>query len=117
MEHKSWIATEDGERLDKAISKLDNELSRVAVQRLIEEEKIKVNGKKQKASYVLKAGDKISLEKEVPKEAELKPQDIPLEIVYEDNDIIVVNKPKGLVVHPRKWQPRWNSCKCYFSTL
>jgi len=75
----------------------------MAVQRLIEEKKIKVNGIVQKPSYIVKLGDEISIEKEDVKDVQLKPQEIPLEIVYEDNDIIVVNKPKGLVVHPRKW--------------
>lgn len=103
METESWTISEDGERLDKVISKLDSELSRMAIQRLIEEGKIKVNGKNQKASYKLKNGDEITLEKEEPKEIDLKAENIPLEIVYEDSSIIVVNKPKGIVVHPRKW--------------
>ena len=105
METKKWIISEEGERLDKAISKLDSELSRMTIQRLIEEEKIKVNGKRQKVSYKLKMGDKITLEKEIAKETKIKPENIPLEIVYEDNDIIVVNKPKGLVVHPGNGNP------------
>ena len=103
MEQKRWTASEEGSRLDKTISKLDDTLSRMAVQRLIEEKKIKVNGIVQKPSYIVKLGDEISIEKEDVKDVQLKPQEIPLEIVYEDNDIIVVNKPKGLVVHPRKW--------------
>ncbi len=94
-----------GLRLDKAISMKDKDLSRVAVQRMIDEENILVNGKKAKASYKIALGDIISIEKEEPKEIELKPQDIPLDIVYEDNDIVVVNKQKGLVVHPGNGNP------------
>jgi 23S rRNA pseudouridine1911/1915/1917 synthase len=70
------------------------------VQRLLDEEKILVNGKKQKASYKVQENDAITVEEEKPKEIELKAQDIPIEVIYEDSDIIVVNKPKGLVVHP-----------------
>ena len=94
-----------GMRLDKAISMKDDSISRVTVQRLIDEEKILVNGKKTKASYKISLGDVVSIEKEEPKEVELKPQDIPLDIVYEDSDIIVVNKQKGLVVHPGNGNP------------
>ena len=117
METKKWLITDETERLDKAISKLDSSLSRMTIQRLIEEDKILVNGKKQKPSYILKQGDIVTLEKEEVKETELKAEQIPLDVVYEDDDIIVINKPKGLVVHPRKWESRWNISKCYFSTL
>ena len=87
---------EVGKRIDAILaSKID--ASRVTVQRLIEEEKILVNGKKTKASYKIQNADSIEVEKEEPQEIELKAQEIPLEILYEDNDIIVVNKPKGMV--------------------
>lgn len=95
----------DGLRLDKCVVTLDNEISRVTVQRLIEEEKIKVNGKNVKASYKCTLGDKITVEKEEAKEIELKAEDIPIDVLYEDKDIIVVNKPKGLVVHPANGNP------------
>lgn len=93
----------DGEinkRIDSYIAGKDQEISRVAVQRLIEQGKILVNGKKVKVSYKVQLGDTITQEAEEAKEIELKAQDIPLEILYEDNDIVVVNKPKGMVVHP-----------------
>ena len=80
-------------------------MSRVAVKRLIDEEKILVNNKKTKASYKVQENDEITIEEETPKEIELKAQNIPLEILYEDNDIIVVNKPKGMVVHPANGNP------------
>lgn len=93
------------ERLDKVLSELDKDLSRTTIQRLIEEEKILVNNKKEKASYKVSIGDVITVEEEIPKEIDLQAQDIPIEILYEDNDIIVVNKPKGLVVHPANGNP------------
>lgn len=89
-----------GKRIDSLISTIDKDLSRSTVQRLIEEENIKVNGKKIKDSYKLKVGDEIEINIPEAKEIDLKAQDIPLDIIYEDNDIIVVNKPKGMVVHP-----------------
>lgn len=96
---------EENNRIDSYLAKQKEELSRVAVQRLIEEEKILVNGKKTKASYKIQEDDEITIEKEEPKEIELKAQDIPVEIIYEDSDIIVVNKPKGMVVHPANGNP------------
>ena len=96
---------EENNRMDSYLAKKKDELSRVAVQRLIEEEKIMVNGKKTKASYKIQENDEITVEEEKPKEIELKAQDIPVEIIYEDRDIIVVNKPKGMVVHPANGNP------------
>lgn len=87
-------------RIDSYIAKQKEELSRVAAQRLIEEEKILVNGKKTKPSYKIQENDTITVENQKPKEIELKAQNIPIEVIYEDKDIIVVNKPKGMVVHP-----------------
>lgn len=91
-------------RIDAYISE-NTEFSRTAVQRLIDDNKITVNGGKEKASYKVQKGDIIQIEVEPAKEVELKAQDIPLEILYEDNDIIVVNKPKGMVVHPANGNP------------
>lgn len=92
--------SEVNKRIDSYIANKDQEISRVAVQRLIEQGKILVNEKKVKVSYKVQLGDTITQEAEEVKEIELKAQEIPLEILYEDNDIIVVNKPKGMVVHP-----------------
>ena len=91
---------EKGVRLDSYITKKLNDLSRANIQRLIEDGNILVNSAKQKISYKVNSGDKIEITIPEPKKIDLKPQDIKVEIVYEDNDIIVVNKPKGLVVHP-----------------
>lgn len=98
----------DGEnniRIDIYLSRKDKEISRVAIQRLIREEKILVNLKKTKPSYTVQTNDKITVEKEETKDASIKAQKIPIEIIYEDSDIIVVNKPKGMVVHPANGNP------------
>ena len=88
-----------GKRIDSYLAS-NTESSRVTIQRLIENEKVLVNGKKTKDSYKIQLNDEITIEEEKPKEIELKAQDIPVEILYEDKDIIVVNKTKGMVVHP-----------------
>ena len=103
---KFIVSVEDeGKRIDVYLAIRNEELSRVAIQRLIDEEKILVNNKKTKASYKVQDGDLITLEEEQPKEVSLKAQEIPIEIIYEDKDIIVVNKPKGMVVHPANGNP------------
>ena len=102
---------EEGERIDSYLTKNNENLSRVAIQRLIKEEKILVNNKKTKASYKVQENDNITLEEEKPKEIKLEAQDIPVEVLYEDDDIIVVNKPKGMVVHPGNRKPRQNISK------
>ena len=91
-------------RIDTYLSE-NTEYSRTAIQRLIDNDKISVNGKKEKTSYKVKQGDIIEIEEEPAKEIDLKAQDIPIEILYQDNDIIVVNKPKGMVVHPANGNP------------
>ena len=104
---KKFIVSQEeiNKRIDSYLSEKNVDLSRVAIQRLIAEEKIKVNDKKVKPSYKVQENDEITLEEEQPKEITLKAQNIPLEIIYEDNDIIVVNKPKGMVVHPANGNP------------
>ena len=97
-----YIVTEQDteKRLDTYVSSLNSDMSRNTAQRLIKEGKVFVNGKTSKESYRVKEGDKILVEIEPPKEVELKAQEIPLDIVFEDDDIIVINKSKGMVVHP-----------------
>ncbi len=70
------------------------------IQKLIKENKVLVNGNISKESYKVAENDDISLEIEPPKETKIIAENIPLEIIYEDNDILIVNKPKGMVVHP-----------------
>lgn len=92
-------------RLDSYIVEELEDLSRTTVKRLIDEEKILVNGKKQKSSYKPEMGDVISIDMPEAREIKLEAQNIPVPVIYEDNDIIVVNKPKGMVVHPANGNP------------
>lgn len=92
-------------RLDAFISGKNDKLSRTMIQRLIEDGEILVNGNKKKMAYKVQIGDVIEINIPAPKETDIKAQNIPLKIVYEDNDIIVVNKPKGMVVHPANGNP------------
>ena len=82
---------EQGKRLDTYVTNQNNELTRTAVQRLVEQEKILVNGKKQKVAYKVTEGDMITIEETEAKTIKLKAQEIPIDIIYEDKDIIVVN--------------------------
>ena len=92
-------------RLDKIIASIDNSISRTSVQRLIEEGKILVNEKQEKPSYKVNEGDIIKIEKEEPQEIDLKPQAIKIDIIYEDKDILIINKAQGMVVHPGNGNP------------
>ena len=102
---KYFEVENNGKRIDAYLSEKLEDTSRVTIQRLLEKGKILVNGKKVKASYKVQEGDKIQVEEETPVETHIKAQNIPLDIIYEDNDIIVVNKPKGMVVHPANGNP------------
>ena len=95
----------DNIRLDSYISTKDKDLSRAAIQKLLENNNITVNDEVKKNSYKVRKGDIIKIDIPEPKESGLVAQDIPIEIVYEDSDIIVVNKPKGMVVHPANGNP------------
>ena len=92
--------SEEKNRLDSYIASKDLELSRSMIKKLLEDGKITVNGEITKASYKVQLNDKIDIDIEKPKEVKLEAQEIPLDVIYEDNDILVVNKQKGLVVHP-----------------
>jgi len=93
-----------GKRIDIFVSE-KQKISRETAKRWIEQENVRVNDKKVKPSYKIQDNDVISVEPEEIKDIELKAQDIPLEVLYEDNDILVVNKPKGMVVHPANGNP------------
>jgi len=89
-----------GVRIDKFLSRVQDDLSRNHIQKLIEEGKVLLEDKPVKANFKVKTGERVVLYIPQPKMAEIVPQDIPIDIIYEDKDIIVVNKQKGLVVHP-----------------
>ena len=94
-----------GQRLDRFLSETCEGLTRSALQTLIEEERVQVNGSCVPKRYKMRAGDRVTVEVPDPQPIEAVPQNIPLEIVYEDADLLVVNKPKGMVVHPAPGNP------------
>ena len=100
MEHFIVTYKEANERLDKALSLFKSDLSRSYIAKLIDEGKIFVNDKLEKASYKVKENDDICLLDIEEKKADIKEEDIPLNVVYEDDDIMIINKEQGMVVHP-----------------
>lgn len=106
MEQKSdifefYVTDEyEGIRIDKLISELIDSLSRTYIKRLIDDKKVFCNNKNVKASFIVSEGDQIRMEIPPVEVPEIIPQDIPLDIIYEDDDVIIVNKPKDMVVHP-----------------
>ena len=91
---------EANERLDKALSIFKSDLSRSYIAKLIENGKVLVNKKLEKASYKVKENDEITLLDIEETKSDIKEEDIPLDIVYEDDDIMIINKVQGMVVHP-----------------
>ena len=100
MDYKLEYPDISSERIDKYVSKQIQKLSRSYVQQLLDEHKILVNNAECKSNYKCKPGDQITIFYEEPKELEVIAEDIPLDIVYEDTSIVIVNKPKDMVVHP-----------------
>lgn len=95
----------EGMRADKWLALQLPELSRSRIEALIAEGKVRLNGGSLKKSVKLKSGDSVHFELPEPEPLDVKPQDIPIEIVYEDDCLLVVNKPKGMVVHPAPGNP------------
>ena len=93
-------ADRSGERADAALARLAPDLTRSAAQRLLEEGRVLREGRPLRKNDKLQAGDVLALDLPEPQPVALEPEDIPLDIVYEDNDLLVINKRKGLVVHP-----------------
>ncbi|MFR0514478.1 RluA family pseudouridine synthase [Limosilactobacillus mucosae] len=92
-------------RIDKVLGHFLSDVSRSQLQKWIEDGHVTVNGQVVKTKYKLKAGDVVKIIPEAPQTIDLEPEDIPLDIVYEDDDVIVVNKPAGMVVHPAPGHP------------
>jgi len=92
----------EGMRLDKYISKIKKDFSRNQIQSLIDKNLVEVNDNLEKKSYQVKTGDEIVIYKEEPKVLDLPKKEMDLDIIYEDEDIILINKPVGLIVHPVK---------------
>ena len=101
MRHSFTVPEQDsGLRLDKLLSEKIEGLSRTAAAAAAENDSVYVNGKPAGKKYKVSAGEEVTIELPEPSEPTAEPEDIPLEIVYEDNDLLVVNKPKDMVVHP-----------------
>ena len=102
MEELRFVVTEEWEeeRIDKCINSLVDSLSRSYIQKLIKDGQVFVNGNPVKANYRIKSDDEIVFQIPESVEPDIEPEDIPLDILYEDEDILIVNKPKGMVVHP-----------------
>ena len=94
------IADTAGERLDAFLARAVEGLTRSSAQRLLEEGCVTVDGKPAKKNHKLNIGQEVSVTVPEPKEVDIVPTEMPLDIVYEDEDVLVINKPKGLVVHP-----------------
>lgn len=90
----------EGLRIDKLLSELSPSFSRTYIKKLIDDKKVFCNGKNVKASFCISENDYIKMEIPPAELPEILPQDIPLDIIYEDEDVLVVNKPKDMVVHP-----------------
>ena len=93
-------ASMDGERLDAFLSRSAEGLSRSAAQKLIADGNVRLNGSPARKNHRLRVGDSVELTIPEPREVDIAPKQMPLDIVYEDEDVAVINKPKGLVVHP-----------------
>ena len=105
MKEYKITKNEENIRIDKLISDLEKDISRTSIKRMIEEGTILVNGKEVKTSYKVSEGDNITINEEKTQEADLIPTYIPLDIIYEDEDILIINKEKGMVVHPGNGNP------------
>ena len=99
-ESKQYTADKEGERLDVFLTRMEPELSRAHIQKLVAAGKAEVSGRARKSNYKLQAGEMVSLTIPAAQPVAILPEDIPLDVLYEDADIIVVNKPRGMVVHP-----------------
>lgn len=102
MDFKNYTIEEEnvGKRLDLFVSENEVDMSRSFVQGIIEKQQVKVNGQIKKSNYKLRVGDQVQVELAEPVELQVEAEDIPLDIIYEDSDVIVINKSQDMVVHP-----------------
>ena len=115
-----YTADRDGERIDVFLARQDEALSRSYIQRLITEGRVTVEGKTVKARYRLTTNEKVVADIPESEPVNVAAENIPLDILYEDEDVIVVNKARGMVVHPAagcfmgRWSTRcWRTAKIY----
>ncbi len=100
MDKREIIVTEGGERLDSFLAAALEDTTRSAITALIEKGEVAVNGANAKKNYKLRAGDKVFVTLPDPVPLDVEPEDIPLQVLFEDKHLLIVNKPKGMVVHP-----------------
>lgn len=102
MDTMTFLVEENsaGVRIDRYLSEKCGDISRSYLQKLLKEEQVQVNGRPIKANYKVRSGDELLLILPDMEEPDILPEEIPLDILYEDDDVLVVNKPKGMVVHP-----------------
>ena len=105
METLEFTAETAGERIDALLPRISEGLTRSAAQKLLDGGAVLVNGRPVRKNHKVSAGDRIRVTLPDPEPYELTAQDIPLDVVYEDGDVIVVNKPRGMVVHPAPGHP------------
>lgn len=99
-ESKTYTADQEGERLDVFLTRMEPELSRAHIQKLVAAGNAAVGGRVRKSNYKLQAGELVTITIPAAQPVAILPENIPLDVLYEDADIIVVNKPRGMVVHP-----------------
>jgi 23S rRNA pseudouridine1911/1915/1917 synthase len=93
-------------RLDRYVASELPDLSRTYLQTLIDDDLLLVDGQKRRAAFKMTPGQVVTIALPIPKQFDLEPQDIPLDVIYEDDDVLVINKPSGMVVHPAAGHPR-----------
>ena len=113
----SWVVDKQGTRLDRYVSEQSPELSRTQTQKLISAGHIKVNDRVAKAGLKLNAGDRVTIALPPPAPSSLLPEAIPLSILYEDDDLLVIDKPAGLAVHPAPGHPEHTLVNAVLSHL
>ena len=117
MLHYEFTCKTGGERTDKFLALQDTGITRSAAAALIEQGCCLVNGKIAAKNQKLKTGDTVTLDVPEAQPADILPENIPLDIVYEDGDLLVVNKPKGMAVHSCAGSLQRNACKCAYVPL
>jgi 23S rRNA pseudouridine1911/1915/1917 synthase len=106
QEHYLTVPEElDGQRLDRCLATIGEGWTRSRVRKLIDQGRVELNGKQAKASALVRSGDRALVRIDPPTPPEVEPQDIPLHVVFEDEHLLVVNKPAGLVIHPAAGNP------------
>lgn len=117
MKKITLLSENGGERIDSFIASSLDEVSRSYAAALAEEGRVFVGGRAVKKNYKTRAGDVIIVELPEPEQLDVVAEDIPLNIVYEDNDLIVINKPQGMVVHPAAGNYTGTACQCTYVAL